>query len=481
MNNEIIIKQGNWEEHIKNCSDKSIDLIFCDLPYATNSFGKCINCEWDTPIDLKKMWIEFKRVRRNDNTPIFMCCNMKLAVDLITTNKKEFRYDLIWVKSSPCGFLNARRMPMKKHETVLVFYKKLPLYDLSSHTHKFIKKEDSILKKFTPEELDDLKEKAISCNIIEEPIKNKEQNILNKDNQKLDVELNIQINDKTFKNINLNTDCYNMTKRLKSGKMIRSNIRWTPVLPSSVIETDSSVYGLKLDYRNESNKLNGNGSRYNPPLPTSLLEYEKEYDETVLYNKHKGLKLTDEIKNQRKKDGNAIMYEPPLPLSVVENETMNTLYGEIKIKELDKPRKDRTSAYEPPLPLSVVNQEKTQISQAQDKGLYGSSNGGTIGNVHGTNYEPPLPLSVVDDIIDAPDSLLRIKSKKGKHSTQKPVDLMKWVFKYYSKENDKVLDICMGSGSTGVACVQMNRQFEGYELDENIYKVAEQRILIDKK
>ena len=206
-----------------------------------------------------------------------------------------------------------------------------------------------------------------------------------------------------------------MTKRLKSGKMIRSNIRWTPVLPSSVIETDSSVYGLKLDYRNESNKLNGNGSRYNPPLPTSLLEYEKEYDETVLYNKHKGLKLTDEIKNQRKKDGNAIMYEPPLPLSVVENETMNTLYGEIKIKELDKPRKDRNSAYEPPLPLSVVNQEKTQISQAQDKGLYGSSNGGTIGNVHGTNYEPPLPLSVVDDIIDAPDSLLRIKSKKGKH------------------------------------------------------------------
>tara|TARA_R110000803_G_scaffold181122_2_gene243510 strand:- start:251 stop:1138 length:888 start_codon:yes stop_codon:yes gene_type:complete len=295
-------------------------------------------------------------------------------------------------------------MPMKKHETVLVFYKKLPFYDLSSHTHKFIKKEDSILKKFTPEELDDLKEKAISCNIIEEPIKNKEQNILNKDNQKLDVELNIQINDKTFKNINLNTDCYNMTKRLKSGKMRRSNIRWTPVLPSSVIE------------------------------------YEREYDETVLYNKHKGLKLTDEIKNQRKKDGNAIMYEPPLPLSVVENETMNTLYGEIKIKELDKPRKDRNSA-----------------------------------------YEPPLPLSVVDDIIDTPDSLLRIKSKKGKHSTQKPVDLMKWVFKYYSKENDKVLDICMGSGSTGVACVQMNRQFEGYELDENIYKVAEQRILIDKK
>jgi site-specific DNA-methyltransferase (adenine-specific) len=76
-------------------------------------------------------------------------------------------------------------------------------------------------------------------------------------------------------------------------------------------------------------------------------------------------------------------------------------------------------------------------------------------------YEPPLPNSIIE-----------IASQKGKHATQKPVDLIKWCLKYYSKEGDIVLDPTMGSGSTGVACKEMNRRFIGIELDEDIYKVA---------
>ena len=57
----------------------------------------------------------------------------------------------------------------------------------------------------------------------------------------------------------------------------------------------------------------------------------------------------------------------------------------------------QAGSYDPPLPVSVVKEEKTQISQAHDKDLYGASNGGTIGNVHGTNYDPPLPVSVVKE------------------------------------------------------------------------------------
>ena len=110
--------------------------------------------------------------------------------------------------------------------------------------------------------------------------------------------------------------------------------------------------------------------------------------------------------------------------------------------------------YEPPLPTSVIG-EKSQISTLKKKGinnLYGDMEGGTIGNVHGSNYAPPLP-----------NSILEIASQKGKHATQKPVDLIKWCLKYYSKEGDVVLDPTMGSGSTGVACKNMNRNFIGFE------------------
>ena len=79
----------------------------------------------------------------------------------------------------------------------------------------------------------------------------------------------------------------------------------------------------------------------------------------------------------------------------------------------------------------------------------------------GTHYDPPLP-----------DSLLQIKSTRGKHSTEKPVDLMKWILKYYSKENDIILDPTMGSGSMGVACKEMNRKFIGIEKDQEIFNVA---------
>ena len=120
--------------------------------------------------------------------------------------------------------------------------------------------------------------------------------------------------------------------------------------------------------------------------------------------------------------------------------------------------------YDPPLPNSVVR-EKTQISKPQDKDLYGDTKGGTIGNVHGTNYEPPLP-----------DSMLEIKSTRGKHSTEKPVALMEWIFKYYSKEGDVILDPTMGSGSTGVAAKNMNRNFIGIEKDPEIYVIAVNRL-----
>jgi len=122
-------------EEMKNISDNKIDLLFCDLPWAATS------CKWDCAIDLKLFWKEINRICKI-NCPMFFCCNVKFGNTLINSNPKNFRYDLVWVKSSPVGFLNAKKMPMKKHELIYVFYRKLPFYNLSSHKHKFIKSTD---------------------------------------------------------------------------------------------------------------------------------------------------------------------------------------------------------------------------------------------------------------------------------------------------------------------------------------------------
>ena len=79
-----------------------------------------------------------------------------------------------------------------------------------------------------------------------------------------------------------------------------------------------------------------------------------------------------------------------------------------------------------------------------------------------------------------PNDVLYYNSIFGKdaiHPTQKPVDLLEYLIKTYTNEGDTVLDFTMGSGSTGVACVNTNRKFIGIELDENYFKIAEKRIL----
>ena len=62
------------------------------------------------------------------------------------------------------------------------------------------------------------------------------------------------------------------------------------------------------------------------------------------------------------------------------------------------------------------------------------------------------------------------------HLTQKPLRLLEYLIRTYTKENDTVLDFCMGSGSTGVACKSLKRNFIGIELDETYFKIAKERL-----
>ena len=100
--------------------DKSIDLFVLDLPYANKKFGNCTACKWDTPIDLKEMWKEIKRIMKPNATIVYFC-NTKFGFALIESNPKWFRYDLIWKKSRKVGFLSANKMPLRQHENIYIF------------------------------------------------------------------------------------------------------------------------------------------------------------------------------------------------------------------------------------------------------------------------------------------------------------------------------------------------------------------------
>ena len=73
------------------------------------------------------LWGEYKRIIK-DHGAILLFAQMPFGADLITSNAKMFRYKFVWNKKSPRGFLNANRMPLRVHEDILVFYKKLPVY-----------------------------------------------------------------------------------------------------------------------------------------------------------------------------------------------------------------------------------------------------------------------------------------------------------------------------------------------------------------
>ena len=291
---------GDCLEVMKDLSDNSIDFLFADLPYGQTS------CKWDCLIDLDLFWKQVNRVCKQEATMAFTC-SVKFGNTLINSNPKCFRYDLIWVKSAACGFLNAKKMPMKKHEMVYIFYRKLPKVYTENialhHTHKFLKQD----------------------NVVGECCK------------------------------------YDVNK---------------------------NTYGGGKD-------------------------------------------------------------------------------GRIKIS---KNKEDHQQKYEPPLPNSVIKEENVVIEKRDIEGLYGEERDKIRFKVNGKlrdsepRYNPPLP-----------NTILEIKSEKGKHATQKPVPLMEWLIKYYTREGEVVLDPTMGSGGTGIACKNLNRQFIGIEKDEEIYKVAVER------
>ena len=267
--------QGDCLIELKKIKDKSIDFVYLDLPYGQTG------CAWDVKIDHHALWVELKRIAKTDRTPFFFSCTTKFGFELYNTAPKGwFRWDLVWEKNRAAGFLNAYKLPMRKHEMVYCFAKKTPEYDVSSHS-----------------------------------------------------------------------------EYIEQGEYIRNK----------------GLYGKK----NKKHKCKS----HKDPLPTSVLDINGSSE---VYNINKTGK-----RNQGKKD------------------------------------------------------------------------------------QPPLPTSV----LDIPSSWCKFKlDEKVNHRTAKPIKLMEFLLKYWSKEGDTILDPTAGSGSMGIACKNMNRKFIGIEKDPEIFKIMEDRI-----
>ena len=118
----INLLQGDCLELMKDIPNKSIDMVLCDLPYGTT------RCKWDSIIPFEPLWEQYNRIIK-DNGAIVLFSQMPFTAVLVMSNLKMFRYEWIAEKSMATGFLNAKRMPLKCHENICVFYKKLPTYN----------------------------------------------------------------------------------------------------------------------------------------------------------------------------------------------------------------------------------------------------------------------------------------------------------------------------------------------------------------
>ncbi len=114
--------KGNCLELLDDIDDNSIDMIVCDLPY-----GQTKN-KWDNVIPLDELWEHYKRVIK-DNGCIALFGQGMFTADLMYSNKKWWRYNLIWDKVLINGHLNANKMPLRSHEDIVIFYNQLPTYN----------------------------------------------------------------------------------------------------------------------------------------------------------------------------------------------------------------------------------------------------------------------------------------------------------------------------------------------------------------
>ncbi|MFA5422850.1 MAG: site-specific DNA-methyltransferase [Phycisphaerae bacterium] len=114
--------EGDCLDIMEHLPEHSIDMVLCDLPYGTTQN------KWDSVIPLDKLWERYGRVVKT-NGAIVLTSQGIFTAKLILSNERFFKYKIVWEKSKPTNFLNAKKQPLRKHEDICVFYKKPPTYN----------------------------------------------------------------------------------------------------------------------------------------------------------------------------------------------------------------------------------------------------------------------------------------------------------------------------------------------------------------
>lgn len=116
------IHHGDCLELMRHIPNGSVDMILCDLPYGTTA------CKWDTIIPFDKLWEQYERIIK-PNGAIVLTAVQPFTSALVMSNPKLFKCEWIWHKTKATNYVKARQMPMKYHESVLVFGKKAVTYN----------------------------------------------------------------------------------------------------------------------------------------------------------------------------------------------------------------------------------------------------------------------------------------------------------------------------------------------------------------
>ena len=115
----INLLHGDCLDLMQTLSDKSVDMVLCDLPYGTTQN------KWDSVIPLSDLWAEYRRVCTG---AIVLTAAQPFSSVLVMSNLRQFKYEWVWRKSKVTGVLNAKLQPLRQHEVVLVFSDKSPPY-----------------------------------------------------------------------------------------------------------------------------------------------------------------------------------------------------------------------------------------------------------------------------------------------------------------------------------------------------------------
>lgn len=118
----IKLQNGDCLDLMPEIESQSIDMILCDLPYGVTQNQS------DTIIPFEPLWEQYKRIIK-PNGVIALFAQGRFYVDLVNSNPKWFKYDLVWDKQLVSGFLNAKKMPLRRHEQIAIFYKQQPTYN----------------------------------------------------------------------------------------------------------------------------------------------------------------------------------------------------------------------------------------------------------------------------------------------------------------------------------------------------------------